>query len=134
VQARPLTRLTPASQARLQLILILLAAWDLLAFLLELGNTSLLRIDGIDGVLGGRSVSGATAVLAVAYLYAARNPIRYRFILWLASIEQLIALFAATFHWARSDVGATEVIIPILVAAGFLVLLLTNLSRQTDTL
>ena len=134
MQARPLTRLTPASQARLQLILILLAAWDLLAFLLELGNTSLLRIDGIDGVLGGRSVSGATAVLAIAYLYAARNPIRYRFILWLASIEQLIALFAATFHWARGDVGATEVIIPILVAAGFLVLLLTNLPRQTDTL
>ena len=129
--ARQIGRPNPTSQARLQLILILLAAWDLLAFLAELTNTRLLRIGGIEGVLGARSVSGSMAVLAIAYIYAARNPIRNRFVLWLASLEQFVAIFAGTFHWARGDVGAGETVVPILAAAAFLVLLMTNLPRQT---
>jgi len=133
MQARQIGRPNPTSQARLQLILVLLAAWDLVAFFLELTNTRVLSIDKIGGVLGARSVSGAVAVLAIAYLYAARNPIRYRFVLWLASLEQFIALFSATFHWARGDIGFGQAIVPILVTAGFLVLLMTNLPRQTDT-
>lgn len=133
MSARQIGRPNPTSQARLQLILILLAAWDLLAFLLELTNTRLLKIGGIEGVLGGRSVSGTMAVLAIAYIYAARNPIRHRFVLWLASLEQFIAMFASTFHWARGDLGAGEAVVPIIAAAGFLVLLMTNLPRQTDS-
>jgi len=134
MSARQIGRPNPTSQARLQLILILLAAWDLLAFLLELTNTRLLKIGSIDGVLGARSVSGAMVVLAIAYIYAARNPIRHRFVLWLASLEQFIAMFAATFHWARGDVAAGEAAVPILAAAVLLVLLMTNLPRQTDAL
>jgi hypothetical protein len=134
MQARQIGRPNPTSQARLQLILVLLAAWDLLGFLLELTNTRLLSIGQVDGVLGARSVSGTVAVLAIGYLYAARNPIRYRFVLWLASLEQFIALFSSTFHWARGDLGATETIVPILAAAGFLVLLMTSLPRQTDAI
>ncbi len=134
MQARQIGRPNPTSQARLQLILVLLAAWDLGAFLLELTNTRLLKIGAIDGVLGARSVSGSMAVLAIAYLYAARNPLRHRFVLWLASLEQFVALFAATFHLARGDVHLGEAAIPILAAAGFLVALMTNLPRQTDAL
>ena len=113
-------------------MLVLLAAWDLLAFLLELAQTSMLKVGNIHGILGGRAVGGAVVVLAIAYLYAARNPIRYRFVLWLASLEQLIAMFAVTFHWARGGLGAGQAIVPLLVAVGFLVLLMTNLPRQTD--
>jgi hypothetical protein len=134
MSARQIGRPNPTSQARLQLLLILLAAWDLLAFLLELTNTRLLKIGGIDGVLGARSVSGSMAVLAIAYIYAARNPIRHRFVLWLASLEQFVAMFAATFHWARGDLGAGQALLPILAAAAFLVLLMTNLPRQTDSI
>lgn len=134
MSARQIGRPNPTSQARLQLILILLAAWDLLAFSLELTNSRLLSISGIDGVLGARSVGGAMAVLAIAYLYAARNPVRHRFVLWLASLEQFVAIFAAGFHWARGDVGAGEAAVPILAAAALLVLLMTNLPRQTDAL
>ncbi|HYM15596.1 MAG TPA: hypothetical protein VEZ14_08550 [Dehalococcoidia bacterium] len=134
MQARQIGRPNPTSQARLQLILVLLAAWDLLAFLLELTNTRLLSIGKIEGVLGARSVSGTVAVLAIAYLYAARNPMRHRFVLWLASLEQFVALFSATFHFARGDVGFGQAIVPILVAAGFLVLLMTSLPRQTDAI
>lgn len=134
MQARHFGRPNPASQARLQLILVLLAAWDFLTFLLELANSRFLSVGGVDGVLGARSVSGAVGVLAIAYLYAARNPVRYRFILWLASLEQFIAMFAATFHWARGDVGAREALVPILAAAFLLVALLVNLPRQTDAI
>ncbi len=130
--ARQIGRPNATSQARLQLILVLLAAWDLLAFLLELTNTKLLKVGGIEGILGARSISGTTAVLAIAYIYAARNPMRYRFVLWMASIEQFVAIFSYTFHWARKDIGAGEAIVPIAAAAVFLVLLLINQPRQTD--
>jgi len=132
MSARQLGRANAASQARLSLILLLLAGWDLLAFLLELTNTRLLAIGTIDGALGARSVSGATAVLAIAYAYAARNPLRYRFVVWLASIEQLVALFACAFHLARGDLGVTQATLPALVAVGFLVALIANLPRQTE--
>lgn len=131
--ARQIGRPNPTSQARLQLILIVLAAWDLLAFALQLTNTGLLNIDGIDGILGARSVSGTLAVLAIAYVYAARNPVRYRFVIWLASLEQFVAIFAIAFHLARDDVNLGEASLPLVVAAAFLVLLMTNLPRQTDT-
>ena len=130
--ARQIGRPNATSQARLQLILVVLAAWDLLAFLLELTNTKLLKVGGIEGILGARSVSGTMAVLAIAYIYAARNPMRYRFVLWMASIEQFVAIFSYTFHWARKDIGVGEAIVPIAAAAVFLVLLLINQPRQTD--
>lgn len=134
MHARQIGRPNPASQARLQLLLLVLAAWDFLAFALELTNTRLLEFGGIHGALGARSVSGATLVLAVAYVYAARNPVRYRFVLWLASLEQIVAIFSYGFHWARSDVGFNQVALPIAAAGVFIVLLIANLPRQTDTL
>jgi hypothetical protein len=134
VAARTLARTNPTSQARLQLILVLLAAWNLLTFFLELTNGRFLQVNDIDGVLGVRAVGGSTAVLALAYLLAVRNPVRYRFVLWLASIEQVLTLFVATFHWARGDVAAGETLLPLLVAVAFLVALIPNLPRQTDTI
>ena len=130
---RQIGRPDPSSQARLQLVLIALAAWNLIGFLLQLTNARLIEVDGIDGLLGARAVSGATAVLAIAYIYAARNPVRYRFVLWLASLEQFVALFATTFHWARGDLTFGESVIPMIVSVAFLILLMTNLPRQTDT-
>jgi hypothetical protein len=134
MQARQIGRPNPSSQARLQLVLIALAAWNLLGFAIQLANARLIEIDGIDGVLGGRAVSGSAAVLAIAYIYAARNPIRNRVILWLASIEQIVAVFAMTFHLARADVRFGEAVIPMIVAVVFLVLLTMYLPRQTDTI
>jgi hypothetical protein len=131
---RQIGRPDPSSQARLQLVLIALAAWNLIGFLLQLTNARLIEVNGIDGLLGARAVGGATAVLAIAYIYAARNPVRYRFVLWLASLEQIVALFATTFHWARGDVTFGESVISMIVSVVFLILLMTNLPRQTDTI
>jgi hypothetical protein len=134
MQARQIGRPNPTSHARLQLILVALGVWNLLAFLLELTNAGPLNVGDVDGILGVRALSGAVGVLGVAYLYAARNPVRYRFVLWLATLEQFVALFTATFHWARGDVGREEAVVPIIISAAFLVLLMTNLPRQTDTI
>jgi hypothetical protein len=134
MQARPIGRPNPSSQARLQLILIALAAWDIAGFLLELTNAALIDVTDIEGMLGARAVGGSMLVLAIGYLYAARNPVRYRFMLWLASLEQVVALFATAFHWARGDLGFGESALPIIVAGAFLVLLIGNLPRQTDTI
>jgi hypothetical protein len=60
--------------------------------------------------------------------------VRYRFVLWLASLEQIVAVFAYGFHWARGDVGFNQVALPIAGACVFLVLLIANLPRPTDTL
>jgi hypothetical protein len=132
--ARPIGRPNPTSQARLQLLLLLLAAWDLLAFGLMLVNRAPLEIAGVDGILGARAYAGTTAVLAIAYIYAARNPIRNRFVLWLASLEQVIAVFSYAFHRATGDINTGEMLLPIAVSAIFLVLLVIYLPRQTDSI
>jgi hypothetical protein len=134
ISARAISRTSASSRARLQLVLLALAAWNLVTFLLELASTALIDIERVDGVVGGHAVSGASAVLGIAYVYAARNPVRYRFIAWLALIEQVVALFSMAFHWARDDVSFGEVALPMVVATVFLVLLLTTLPRQTDTM
>jgi hypothetical protein len=133
-QLRPIGRMDATSQARLQLVLLVLAAWDLVAFALELTNTSLLEIGSVNGVLGARAYTGATLVLGLAYLYAASNPVRHRFVLWLATVEQVVAIFSAGFHWARGDLTGGETVLPIVASAVFLILLIANLPRQTDTL
>ncbi len=133
MQARQIGRPNPSSEARLQLVLVALAIWNLLGYLLQLTNSRLIEVDGINGLLGARAVGGAAAVLAIAYIYAARNPVRYRFVLWLASLEQFVALFSTTFHWARGDLSFVESAIPMIVSVIFLILLMTNLPRQTDT-
>lgn len=133
MSARQIGRPNPTSQARLQLILILLAAWNFAAFLFELLNAGPIRVGGIDGLLGARAVDGAAGVLALAYVFAARDPLRYRFILWLALVEQFLALFTATFHWVRDDVSGGEIWLPVVVSSLFLVALLTSLPRQADS-
>lgn len=131
--ARQVGRTDSASQARLQLILVALAAWNLVGYGAGLVDSSLLHV-AVDGMLGGRAVSGASAVLALAYLYAARSPFRYRFVIWLAAVEQVVALFSMGFHWMRDDVTSGDIWLPMLAAAVFLTLLMVNLPRQTDTL
>ena len=134
MNARPTRRASASSQARLQLLLLLLAAWDITGFLVTLTDGWFLDQGQIDGVLGARAVSGALLVLGIGYLFAARNPVRYRFMIWLAAIEQIVAFFSTAFHWAAGDLGFAESALPIAVSVILLVLLIANLPRQTDTI
>ena len=132
MSARPIGRHNPTSQARLQLLLLLLAAWNIVAFVFELLNVGPIRIGGVEGILGARALGGASLVLALAYIYAAREPMRHRVILWMATLEQFVALFTAGFHWARGDITGGEAVLPIIVSAVFLLALIWSLPRQAD--
>lgn len=129
MSARSVGRPNPTSQARLQLILLVLAAWNAVAFLFELLNMGPVRVGETEGILAARALGGATGVLALAYVYAARDPMRHRTIVWLATIEQFVAIFTAGFHWATGDVAAGEALLPILAAALFLFAIITSLPR-----
>lgn len=129
MSARSVGRPNPTSQARLQLILLVLAAWNAVAFAFELLNIGPIRVGEIEGILGARAVGGATGVLALAYVYAARDPMRHRTIIWLATIEQFLAIFTAGFHWATGDVSGSEALVPIIAAALFLFAIITSLPR-----
>ena len=124
-------RLVP--ERSLRLIFLLMAAWDLLGGAVQLiFHSFLFRLkDAVEpsGVLAGRAFSGALFVTAVLYLIAALHPTRYRFILWLGVIEQLIAICTGVFHGARNDIGWGGLVIPIAAAIALLVLLLLNYPR-----
>ena len=134
MRARQLSRPAAASQARLQLVLILLAAWNAATFFLQLIDSSVLSSGDVDGILGARALGGGSGVLAVAYAYAARNPLRYRVIVWLGLIEQVVALFSYTFHIARDTLSFGDAWLAMVISALFLVALLATLPRQTDTI
>jgi hypothetical protein len=134
MQAPAIGRTAASSRARLQLLLIALALWDITGFLVELTDGWFIDQSAIDGLLGARAVSGAALVLGIGYLYAARNPVRYRFMLWLAALEQLVALFTAAFHMAVGNLDFSECALSIIVAGAFLILLIANRPRQTDTI
>lgn len=123
-----------ASQARIRLVLLALAAWDVVGFLVQLAfDSPAFRVNGdVEGFLAARAVSGSLIVLAAAYAYAARNPSRHRFVLWMAVLEQLAGLVTGVAHWARGDLSAGESILPLVVAVAFLVLILFNYPRERE--
>lgn len=116
-------------------MLLALAAWDILGFLVQLAfDTAAFRVKGdVEGFLAARAFSGSLIVLAAAYVYAARSPLRHRFVLWLAVLEQLAGLVTGVAHWARGDLSAGESLLPLVVAAAFLVLILFNYPRERES-
>ena len=122
-------RLVPTGPLRI--ILLLMAAWDIIGAVVQLMfDTSLfsMRAQPV-GILAGRGFSGALFVTAALYLIAARNPVRYRNVLWLGVLEQLVAVCVGIFHGARQDLKWGGEIVPVGVAMAFLILLLLNFPR-----
>ncbi|MGD0765856.1 MAG: hypothetical protein ABR978_06070 [Dehalococcoidia bacterium] len=108
-----------------------MVAWDIIGAVLQLMfDTSLFSMHAQpSGILAGRGYSGALFVTAALYVIAVRNPVRYRFILWLAVLEQFVAVGTGVFHAARQDLTWGGEILPVGVATVFLILLLLNFPR-----
>ena len=129
------SRRNVSSGRRLQLILLLLIAWDVIALLAELSfGGPLFKISGdsIGGLLAARgSFSGVALVPIALYVYAfVRGPLRHRNILWVAVVEQGAAALFAVFHVATNDIEVEGLIVPLVVALGLLVFLLVSMPRQ----
>ena len=121
-----------AQLRRVQLLLLLMILWDVIAVLAELSfGNFLIKIDdgAIDGVLGARASFSGAAILPIGlYLYAlVRGPARYQFVLWCAALEQGAAAMFGVYHVALDDVEVRAAAGPIAVAVVLLVLVLINM-------
>jgi hypothetical protein len=103
-----------------RILLVLLAAWEIVAALVEFLASSGLSLDvsgGFDGVLAGRLLSWQSIPLAVLYLYCARDPKRYHRIFWLALIEQGAAIAANLYHWGANQLEFEAIFVNVIVSA-----------------
>ncbi len=107
---------------RPRILLVLLAAWEIIGALTEFFTSSGLFVDlhggELDGALGGRALGWEQIPLAALYIYCARDPERYHRVFYLALLEQAAAIVANIYHWGSDDFSGESVIIPVAVAAG----------------
>ena len=127
-------RHSPHAARRLQLLLLAMILWDVLALVAELSfGSPLFKIDGhkITGVLAARgSFDAAMAVPIVVYIYGiVRGPMRHRGVLWVGVVEQAATALAAVFHVAANDIAIGGIIVPLIVSMVLLVLLLLSMPR-----
>ena len=119
-----------------RVVLILLAVWAIIGALTEFFTSSGLFVDlndlELDGALGGRALSWEAIPLAVLYLYASRDPVRYQRVFWLALIEQAAAMAANVYHLGAGDFSLESVIIPIAVAGALFLLVFLHLFQPKE--
>jgi hypothetical protein len=120
-----------------RVVLILLAAWEIIGALTEFFTSSGLFVNlhgrELDGALAGRALGWEAIPLAVLYLYCARDPDRYHRVFWLALIEQAAAIVANVYHWGAGDFSFESIIIPVGVAAGLGLLVFLHLFQPKET-
>jgi hypothetical protein len=126
------SRQTTAQLRRLQILLLVMIVWDLLAIAGELsfGGPLIKLEDGeIDGVLGARASFAGAAVMPIGlYLYAlVRGPARHRFVLWCAALEQGAAALFGVYHVAAGDIDLAPALVTLVVSITLLVLVLVNM-------
>jgi hypothetical protein len=120
---------------RPRILLILLAAWEIVGVLVELAASSSMSLDiegGLDGVLAGRLLSWQAVPLAVLYLYCARDPVRYQRIFWLALIEQAAAVAANLYHVIADHLEIEAIFIPVVVSASLGLLAFLNVFQRRE--
>jgi len=125
-------------RVRLQLVLLLLIAWDLVGLLAELSfGSPLFKVSGdrVTGILAARgSFGGALVVPLTLYIYALiRGPMRYRGLVWIGVLEQAMVVVFAVYHTVADDIKVAGAVAPIIVSGALVVLLLLNMPRGAET-
>lgn len=117
-QALPWSLLGIIRQPRV--MLVVLAAWSLLAAVTQLFPNSSVFLDvhgrELDGALGGFALSFNALPLAVLYAYCARNPDRYYHVFWLALVHQTTMAAGNLYHLAIGTFSFESVLVPCLGA------------------
>jgi hypothetical protein len=120
---------------RLQIILLLLIAWDVLALVAEISfGGALFKLNDageVTGVLATRGgFNGAAAVPLTLYVYALiRGPLRYRGLIWIGVLEQGVIALAAALHIILDHATPEGAALPLAVSLALVVLLLVNMPR-----
>jgi hypothetical protein len=131
-----------ATQARIlqtlrqpRIVLILLATWDILGIVAQvLSGSFLFDMEGKEasGIFAGRAFSASMVVPAIVYLWAARDPRRYRQVFWLALIEQVALVLSCFYHRGAGDITWAGTIVPAVISAGLIVLVFLNLFQPRE--
>jgi hypothetical protein len=118
------------------ILLTLLAAWEIVAVIVELfaGRSFSLGIEGgFDGVMAGTLLSWQSIPLAVLYLYCARDPERFHGIFWLALIDLGAAIAANLYHFAVDHLEFEAIFINLVVSAVLGTLVFLHLFQPRDS-
>jgi hypothetical protein len=119
-----------------RILLILLAAWEIVAVLVELfaGRSASLGIEGgLDGVMAGTLLSWQAIPLAVLYLYCARDPNRFHGIFWLALIDLGAAIAANLYHFAVDHLEFEAIFVNLVVSTALALLVFLHLFQPRDS-
>ena len=117
-----------------RIVLILLATWAILGVVAEVLSESFLfdlkdipNEPDTSGILGGRVFSASMIVPAIIYLWAARDPKRYRQVFWLALVEQVAVVVSCFYHKGAGDISWAGTIVPAVISGGLIFLVFFNL-------
>jgi len=115
---------------RPRIVLILLAVWAIVGVVAQvLSNSFLFDMEGHEasGILAGRAFSASMVIPAIIYLWAARDPRRYRQVFWLALVEQVVLVLSCFYHKGTGDITWPGAIIPAVVSGGLIFLVFFNM-------
>jgi len=113
-----------------RVMLVLLAAWDIVGVLAQLLSDSFLfDMKGVEasGILGGRVFSASSLIPAIVYLWALRDPQQHRRVFWLGLIEQVALILSSFYHRGAGDITWAGTIIPAVMSGALIFLIFPNL-------
>jgi len=113
-----------------RIVLILLATWDIVGIIAQVLSSSILfDMKGAEasGIFAGRVFSASMVVPAIVYIYAARDPKRYRQVFWLALVEQVTVVLSCFYHRGAGDITWAGTIVPAAISGGLVFLVFFNL-------
>jgi len=111
-----------------RIVLILLATWDIVGIIAQLlSGTFLFDMKEASGIFAGRVFSASMIVPAIVYIYAARDPKRYRQVFWLALVEQVAVVLSCFYHRGAGDITWAGTIVPAVISGGLIFLVFFNL-------
>lgn len=120
---------------RPRIVLLMLAALSLLTVLTEAANQNGvfmdIKVDEIDGALGGFGLAWQGIPLAVLYLDSFRDPTAHRRIFWLALVHMGAVIVANIYHLGKGDFSIESIILPVAAAAGLFVLSFVQIFQAT---
>lgn len=119
---------------RLQVLLLLMLLWDLLAVLASLSfGSGLMHVNGdqLDGALAAKaSFSGAGLVPVAVYFYGlVRSPLRHPGVLWVGVVDQSAAALFSVYHVVADDLTLEGAVLTTVVSVLLLALLIINMPR-----
>jgi hypothetical protein len=111
---------------RPRILLLLLAAWSILAALTQIFVNSGLFLDihdiELDGAMGGFALSFQSLPLALLYLYCWRDPSHYHSVFWLALVHQVAICAGVIYQVVIGTFSFESIIVPLAGSAALGVL------------